>query len=539
MTRVGWLGLLKVAAIVVCGLPLCATGAPAEEVLREILRSERSDAVRAERLYEAAGEQLAGSAERAMLFEECLTYALKSGTLKSLELGTKALDYLVKALPDRADDWAQKRCELLQNRVRTEPTPGARRQTCQALVAALRDLGDRHAAADRWEPAEAAYNEAGRVTLAEHLGPVVDLLALRDLAGHRARAAKTVARKLAQLQLREQIAIREEVIGLLMVDLDRPDRAAELLNETIGVPWRTLVPLAARELGTLGDTEQRELGDEYADLASEADRAIRAPLLRRAKTAYEAYLAKHTDPNDPNTEAVRLSLDAVCRWLPDYKPSVDTLPRDLLTWADTRDKLTGEELGRELQRKFTEVNGGKNVPMEITFGSRGTIEAITIDNVPHLVSITPLAKLRFRSLTLRRCPKLQGLDGVQGGSLGTLEIDSCAALSGDLALLRGMDLRTVRVLRCPRIESLNGLQGMPMEILNCDGLSGIRDLEGIYGCTKIRFLMVPNCRSLRSLDGIDHLDLRVLDISNIGVKMMRSDLLRIQKCFPKLEEFRY
>jgi len=94
---------------------------------------------------------------------------------------------------------------------------------------------------------------------------------------------------------REDRAARQGLIDLYVAELDRPEDALPLLDGECEESCRTCVPLAAKGVGDLDESESLTLGDWYFGLSQARRIAGKLCMLCRTKMYYQRYLELHSE----------------------------------------------------------------------------------------------------------------------------------------------------------------------------------------------------------------------------------------------------
>ncbi|MGA2498011.1 MAG: hypothetical protein ABSH20_09730 [Tepidisphaeraceae bacterium] len=126
---------------------------------------------------------------------------------------------------------------------------------------------------------------------------------------------QTIARRIAELKAKLTITPRDlnvstELVRLLVLNLDRPAEAVEYLPATGDEKLQKFVPLAAKDVAALGETELMELGDWYRSAASKAGKPGAAVVWSRAKGCYQRFLQVHAKQDAEHLNAKRTLKDA-------------------------------------------------------------------------------------------------------------------------------------------------------------------------------------------------------------------------------------
>lgn len=290
-----------------------ATDAATNAIIQAAIERARTDPERAQMLYEAA--QIASQKEKTQtaLLEKCVEYALRSCSLPaSRELAEKALDQLSRTVGDRACDWALRKADLYSaslGQVRNEEKVAIGKK----LVAALMEAGQAMEDAGRWEEATEAYYRAKTPAYHLKLPELEEINTRHRNASVMQKAVRNMAAwKEAVAKNPKNLSARMLLIRSLVVEMDRPQEAAQYLTDEVDQSWRTYVPLAGRTIEQLTPIACKDLGDWYYRelLTRTTPPAAEQILLRRAKRYYEkALLAPGLGQNDQTL--VRIALKQI------------------------------------------------------------------------------------------------------------------------------------------------------------------------------------------------------------------------------------
>ena len=151
---------------------------------------------------------------------------------------------------------------------------------------AAAEAGDLAAAADLVRRAVTAAASSGSVRKDGLQARLQQILSLRKTLGQIEQLQETLKKDPRNL------AAREKLIALHLIDMDDPASAAKLLSSDCSETLRTYVPLAAGKVESLAETVCLELAAWYETHAAKNPSAGVAMLLR-ARTYYEQYLQKH------------------------------------------------------------------------------------------------------------------------------------------------------------------------------------------------------------------------------------------------------
>ncbi|MBT3198988.1 MAG: hypothetical protein HN350_03640 [Phycisphaerales bacterium] len=155
------------------------------------------------------------------------------------------------------------------------------------------------ARADKFEAA--GQYELAAKTARTVLAGSVTVLQKRQLFKQLRRLAwrQGVARRLARLEASmkarpDDMAIRERVIKLCLIELDNPVLAGKYVNEDVDQVLQTYIPLAAGKLEKLTDAPCLELGRWYLSNIKNTSHFARITILQRAARYYGRFLELHT-----------------------------------------------------------------------------------------------------------------------------------------------------------------------------------------------------------------------------------------------------
>ncbi len=168
-------------------------------------------------------------------------------------------------------------------------------------------------------------------------------------------------------------AARLRLLQLLVVDLDDPKSAAEVLTRDCDERYRTYLPLILKDGQDLADTACMELGDWYRSLAEKASPSARPAMLLRAKGYFGLYLAKHKP-----VDAVRMKADMMVKQIGEElaKSGQEVKPDDV--WVDLLSQL---DMARDVSTRW-KSQGGELVYMPANYYS-GTVSFPVVPKGPY------------------------------------------------------------------------------------------------------------------------------------------------------------
>ena len=265
-------------------------GAEAKKIIAS--RTRTDDVKFAAKLFKAAKDMPDSPALQILLYEKTCQFG--SSGAAGCDTALEALALLEKAVPARKDHWRQRKFEVVK--FRFDRSYGADRKTAgKPYMEMLEALADAHVAEGNETEAKKLYSRALMVATYINSPRSADILAKSRRAG--VLAARQI--KLTALQTRlatnpKDTAVREELILLYVVALDKPAEAAKLLTGDLDEVTRTYVPLAAKKLDDLEEAICLELGDwYYRTLSKNASIAAKPVVLRRAHGYYQRFLESH------------------------------------------------------------------------------------------------------------------------------------------------------------------------------------------------------------------------------------------------------
>ena len=235
-------------------------------------------------------------------------YYLSRRSKEGRKVAIEAMKLEAQKVPGRKE-YCLKRIAALEGKAkpRSRPTPKTRRAPTPAELRAARQaaiaksieklLGDAEKQQRDGNYAQAA--RAARAAMAAaHVNDSPRVPAIRKLLKHLAalEAAASRAETLkARLKARPaDQRIRDRVIGIYLVELDRPDEAAKFVTEDADEILLTYIPLAAGSVEKVGETGCYELAEWYVSLAKNAAYAGRTTMLKRAAAYYQRFIELHT-----------------------------------------------------------------------------------------------------------------------------------------------------------------------------------------------------------------------------------------------------
>ena len=485
------------------------------------------------KLLSAARQAEANAALRALLCEKA--HDLAHNSRPGYPVAVEAMTLLAETLPAKARGCWEKALNLLQRRYN-----GAggfpRLEAGEYFVIVAVQRAERVAAGGDYDEAMDVLRKAQPVAVAVRSADALTVLAMQKHYVSRAAVARRAAALEGALKARPaDRASRAALIFLLAIELDRPARAAELIDAETDEATRTYLPLAARDVAKLDPAVCLELGDWYRSCALKPSLSNdgKAIAWRRAAEYYQAFLDRGGGEEMKKMKArlaladLEKSLRAAggASWPPGRRPG--PLPAETLAYARARNRLPPKIQVEVLEHKLLETNGGKKIPF--TFDIAGPqVTGASVSGCASLVSLEALAGLPLTSLSVRSCAGLTGdlwplaamplknlriggctgltsLHGLAGAPLTSIDLGGCTHLTS-LAALRGAPLKTLELTDMTSLASLHGLEGAPLTGLSISNCPKLKDLSGLKG-SKITSLDIHRCAALEGLDGIQELPL--------------------------------
>lgn len=262
--------------------------AAAKAPLEEAIRGAKTDAERAARLLN--GAKLVGDepAVAVALLEQAVGYGLKGiRAPEAAKAASEALSLLEQKAPDRRGEWQAKRLEMAKLRYRYA-SAAEKAATGRLLLEAYLDAADTAEEGGRWKGAAEMYRRAYPIAHGLKL-PRREMVAFKRLrAAHFDGVTRRIeAGRKALAANPSATSTRESLLLLLLAEMHDPEAAAELLADDVAVAWRTYVPLAAKDHGTLPPAGAAELGRWLHEfLAPKSSKYSRLGVLLSARDCY-------------------------------------------------------------------------------------------------------------------------------------------------------------------------------------------------------------------------------------------------------------
>ena len=274
-----------------------------EEVTRATRTPSTVDDVKlAGKLLGAAGTSRDQPELLALICEKAYDLGKKNST--GYEVAIEAMAVLSASSPDKKPQCLDRVVSIHQLRY-TRARLADRAAIAQTLVNAMIDACDANAQAGNIAAAKLQCMKASRFATIAHLPQKDALQAKYKELVVAERMAKRVAGYEARLKIDPlQIAPREALIDIYLIEKNDPAGAAKWLNEDCDERLRTYIPMAAGDINAIAEPTLAEMGDWYKSLAAAAQLADKGGLLLRAQTFYETFLDKHTTADLAKTKAI-------------------------------------------------------------------------------------------------------------------------------------------------------------------------------------------------------------------------------------------
>ncbi|MCY2925693.1 MAG: hypothetical protein NT031_09670, partial [Planctomycetota bacterium] len=242
----------------------------------------------------------------AMLCENA--YTLAAANTRGVETAVRAMNSLSARQPERQLACLGKIADV-QRALYAEKTGLGKHAAGERLIETQSARADQAAAEDDYAAAVKADEDALAIAKAISSSRKDALLYTLKLFQTRQKSQAALEALKARLKANPADSpARADIIRLYIVEFDNPARAAAWLSEESNQLYRTYIPAAQEDPGSLPETLCLELGDWYSQHAEKASLDSRPPLLRRAMEYYEAFLAKHPAADSKRVKA-KLTLD--------------------------------------------------------------------------------------------------------------------------------------------------------------------------------------------------------------------------------------
>ena len=356
-----------------------------EEVTRAMRTSSTVDDVKlAGKLLNAAGTSRDQPELLALICEKA--YDLGKKNSEGYDVAIEAMNVLSISSPDKKPQCLDKVVSIHQLRY-THAKLADRPAVAQTFFNAMIDACDANAQAGNIAAAKLQCLKASRFAITARMGQKEVLQAkYRELVGAE-RLVKRIAVCEARLKVDpSQMAAREALINIYLIEKNDPAGAAKWLNEDCDERLRTYIPMVTGDINAIVETTLVELGDWYKSLAAAALPVSKGGLLIRALAFYEKFIEKHTAADLARTKAIL----SVMRVKADIKKYGVKVPAKIA--IATGDRFTGVSrkasvlnppriLGlkawtvepRDYLGRFNDVEFSKDSSQMITAGGDGAI----------------------------------------------------------------------------------------------------------------------------------------------------------------------
>ncbi len=423
-------------------------------------------------------------------------------------------------------------------------------RVADAFYSCLLETGDRAAREDDWALAAKAHKAA--MTLADSSRPTHKEEAT-------ARAMYSTAMQQADQRLDSakaklaaspaDAAASKAAMTICLVDFDDPNAANAYLSGAADPHASTYVPLARQSPGGQLEAAAKELAEWYRSLAIAAGPHAKGPMLRRAKTYYQRYLALHTAADREVTKA-KIALEQIEQELGKVAPylsardaiaarrdtartaattpaatATTTVGRyeptaEVVEFARKRDALPPAQQWDFVLARLKELSPGKELKIE-TRVENGTLTGLGVKECTGLTSLEPLWGMKLKFLWLRDAKALKSLRGLQGMPLEELSLGGLELIEGDLSDLAGTKIKKLTI-HAPRLTGLTGIGELPLEEVSLNWCRNLRADLSIFKGMALKVLRIPNCPNITGFNVIRELPLKELTLN--GCEQVAGDL---------------
>jgi len=289
---------MKGQCVVLVALGCCWQGVAWADEVDELILSLKPSPVNyaawAGNLLKAADGLPAGSAARIRLYEKAYEQGIRHA--EGYATAAKAAEALVGIRPDERAVWLGKRLDAYRRDWQAAPRT-SRRDAARTYVRRLIATVDQMLQMGELAGALELCREGSR--LARFYAPwrkeemalrLKDLIERRDFQYDLQRSLQLLRSK------PDNVAIRERVIRMYVLDGDDCAEAAKLLTADINEKLRTYVPLAAKDLADVPAAACTELGDWYSAMAEDAAAGARQTAFAKAAVYYRRAAKEQADP---------------------------------------------------------------------------------------------------------------------------------------------------------------------------------------------------------------------------------------------------
>jgi len=261
----------------------------------------RDDVDLAKRLLEAARKASDQPSFLALLCERA--YELATAHATGYPTAAEAMELLAAHVPDKAAACAERLLEVRQRQF--DSSRGDERKAAgEALLAQLLPRIAAKEEAGAVVEAAAVARRAQTIARAIDSASRAEIEARVDALTLRLRLARQVADLKVLLEKNpKDLAAREGLIRLLVIDLDNPAGAAKFLEGAEDKALLKYVPAAAKPMGDAPKLACLELGEWYARLLDTAAPHAKPAMYARARAYLERFLGLHAAQDLDRTRA--------------------------------------------------------------------------------------------------------------------------------------------------------------------------------------------------------------------------------------------
>ncbi|MDK1032253.1 MAG: hypothetical protein QGD94_09625 [Planctomycetia bacterium] len=219
-------------------------------------------------------------------------YELGSKSVAGYQAALDAMTFAAEKFPEKRGYCQRKILGIHQRRF--DRSKGAAREAAgEGFIRLLLEFAANRMGDDDFAAAAGFYGRAMRVAKSIKSADAGDV----EAKFKHASALAPIGKRIVQLRARvksdpKNAGLREQLILIYVMDLDRPADAAKLLSENVGERMRRVVPLAAKGPAALSGPQCLELADWYWSLSTRAPKNAKGRMLERAKNCYQQALAK-------------------------------------------------------------------------------------------------------------------------------------------------------------------------------------------------------------------------------------------------------
>lgn len=486
----------------------------ANRLIEQILANQEEPAAQARALMRLA-EHTEKPADRIAL----LAKAVECGSADrhgqgGRGLAAEALDDLFATDAGNRLKWAEQRAELYHRWVPALRNPAERQRRTVEYIQALLDFGHAQAEAGDYRQACTTFRRAKAIAARADLPTQADLA---ERAYDRCRRRGLVDMQVERLAKRleanpDDVDLRVQLVGMLVVDLDRPRQAVRYMHPALPEPWKTYLPLLAIDPADVEAPACREIGDWYAKTLTEgAEKDRQAALWARAAEWYACCAEAATD--EETAGVVRLAAQAAA-----VKASqlTNAVSEQMAVFAAKRARLPIEQQMAATRMALAAANGGLNAEkFPVRFqAANGQIIGVRIRQVPGLASLEPLYGLPLERLSIESGRRGQGeqLRSFRGiHEMRLVELNLQGIGLADLKPLAGLQVRELNLGNCADLKSLAGIELMAVQHLklgHCEKLTSLAPLKAV----RLRSLRLYKLHALESLAGLENQALEALHL---------------------------